>query len=130
MQVSTDNSNWNTVKNITGNTSLTNDYTGLTATGRYVRIYGTARGSIYGYSIYELEVYGTAAGARIATTTTGAANISNEQLISVYPVPAHDQLTISLPEYGQQKSQIILSDINGKVYAVATASGSYAHYRQ
>ncbi len=122
VQVSTDNSNWNTVKNITGNTSLTNDYTGLTATGRYVRIYGTARGSIYGYSIYELEVYGTAAGARMATTTASAVNFSNEQLISVYPVPAHDQLTISLP--GQQKSQIIVSDINGKAYAMATASGN------
>jgi hypothetical protein len=124
VQVSTDNSNWNTVRNITGNTSLTNDYTGLTATGRYVRIYGTARGSSYGYSIYELEVYGTAAGARLETTTPTAAAISNEQLISVYPVPAHENVTITLPENRQQKSQIIVSDLNGKVYTVATATGS------
>ncbi len=122
VQVSTDNSNWNTVRNITGNTSLTNDYTGLTATGRYVRIHGTARGSIYGYSIYELEVYGTPAGARLETTTPAAA-VSNEQLISVYPVPAHDQVTISIPG-NRQKSQIIVSDINGKKYSVANATGN------
>ena len=58
LEVSPDNSNWITVKNITGNTSLTNDYTGLTNTGRYVRMTGTARGSEYGYSLYEFEVYG------------------------------------------------------------------------
>ncbi|WP_343671095.1 cellulase family glycosylhydrolase, partial [Chitinophaga sp.] len=61
VQVSADNTNWTTVKTVSGNTSLANDHTGLSATGRYVRIYGTARGSAYGYSIYELEVYGTLA---------------------------------------------------------------------
>ncbi|GAA4916716.1 hypothetical protein HD597_005576 [Nonomuraea thailandensis] len=32
----------------------------LTATGRYVRLYGTARGTGYGYSLWELQVYGHA----------------------------------------------------------------------
>ncbi|MBO9201025.1 cellulase family glycosylhydrolase [Niastella sp. MAH-29] len=61
LEVSPDNSTWTNVKNITGNTSLTNDYTGLSTTGRYVRMTGTARGTEYGYSLYEFEVYGTAA---------------------------------------------------------------------
>jgi endoglucanase len=56
-------------------------------------------------------------------TTTPAAVVNNEQLISVYPVPAHDQVTIAIPD-NRQKSQIIVSDINGKVYAVATATGN------
>jgi hypothetical protein len=34
------------------------DLTGLNASGRYVRIYGTARATVYGYSIWELQVYG------------------------------------------------------------------------
>jgi len=58
LEVSSDNANWSLVKNVTGNTSLTNDYTGLTATGRYVRLTGTARGTEWGYSLYEFEVYG------------------------------------------------------------------------
>ncbi len=60
IQVSSDNSNWSTIRSVTGNTTTTNDQTGLSGTARYVRIYGTSRATVYGYSIYELEVYGTA----------------------------------------------------------------------
>ncbi len=52
---------WTTLRTITGNTALVNDNTGLSGNARFVRIYGTARGTEYGYSIFELEVYnGTA----------------------------------------------------------------------
>ncbi|MCB2406506.1 Ig-like domain-containing protein [Hymenobacter lucidus] len=61
VQVSDNATAWTTVKTVTGNTTLTNDHTGLSGAGRYVRIYGTARGTTYGYSLYELEVYGTPA---------------------------------------------------------------------
>lgn len=60
IQVSSDASNWTTIQTVTGNTSLVNDYS-VSGNGRYVRVYGTARGTAYGYSIYELEVYGAAA---------------------------------------------------------------------
>ena len=60
IQLSSDNTNWTTLKSITGNTTTTNDQTGLSGTGRYVRIYGTSRATTYGYSLYEIEVYGTA----------------------------------------------------------------------
>jgi aryl-phospho-beta-D-glucosidase BglC (GH1 family) len=59
IQTSADATSWTTIKTVTGNTTLVNDNTGLSGSGRYVRIYGTARGTPYGYSIYELEVYGT-----------------------------------------------------------------------
>jgi beta-glucanase (GH16 family) len=62
VQTSADAANWTTIKPVTGNTALINDHTGLSGTGRYVRIYGTARGTAWGYSLYELEVYGTPAG--------------------------------------------------------------------
>ncbi|GAB3823293.1 carbohydrate-binding protein [Hymenobacter jeollabukensis] len=62
VQVSADAATWTTIRTVAGNATLVNDHTGLTGTGRYVRIYGTARGTAYGYSLYELEVYGTAAG--------------------------------------------------------------------
>jgi aryl-phospho-beta-D-glucosidase BglC (GH1 family) len=122
VQVSSDNANWTTVKNIAGNTSLTNDYTGLSATGRYVRMYGTARGSAYGYSIYELEVYGTAS-ARIAATSAAAEESTLAKRIQVYPVPSKDEVTITLPEF-TQKTQIVVTDLTGKTYYTGTASGS------
>jgi hypothetical protein len=59
IQTSANASTWTTIKTVTGNTTTINDFSGLTGTGRYVRVYGTARGTVYGYSIYELEVYGS-----------------------------------------------------------------------
>jgi beta-glucanase (GH16 family) len=58
IQLSDDGTNWTTIKTVTGNTTLLNDHAGLSGEGRHVRIYGTARGTPWGYSIYELEVYG------------------------------------------------------------------------
>jgi hypothetical protein len=124
VQVSSDNANWTTVKNIAGNTSLTNDHTGLSATGRYVRMYGTARGSAYGYSIYELEVYGTASTTRMTTNATETSEESKlAQRIQVYPVPSKDEVTITLPEISQ-KTQILVTDLTGKTYYTGTASGN------
>lgn len=59
VQTSADANNWTTIRTVTGNTTLLNDLSGLSGSGRYVRIYGTARTTGYGYSIYELEVYDT-----------------------------------------------------------------------
>lgn len=123
LQVSTDNTNWTTVKTIQGNTSLNNDHTGLSATARYVRVYGTARGSDYGYSIYELEVYGSAA-ARQSVAALATDKTSNQKLITVYPVPAHDHVLITIPDGHQQKSKISLCDINGKVYFSGSVTGN------
>jgi len=60
VQVSKDATNWDTVKIVSGNATTVNDHTGLTANGRYIRIYATARATQYGYSIFEVEVYGNA----------------------------------------------------------------------
>lgn len=47
---------WTILKTVTNNAALINDYA-VSGQGRYVRIYGTVRSTIYGYSIYELEIY-------------------------------------------------------------------------
>ncbi|WPQ66470.1 PQQ-dependent sugar dehydrogenase [Chitinophaga sancti] len=89
VQVADTIGNWHTVKNITGNNDLINDHTGLTAAGRYVQIYGTARTTGYGYSIFELEVYGNGA-ARVANY-----NAAPPKVVKIYPNPAYNYLNIS-----------------------------------
>jgi len=59
IQVSNDNVSWATVKSVTGGDGGIDDHN-LSTSGRYVRIYGTARATAYGYSLWEMEVYGTA----------------------------------------------------------------------
>jgi hypothetical protein len=72
VQVSSNASSWTSIKSITNNAALVNDHTGLSGSGRYVRIHGTARGTAYGYSIFELEVYGTPGTSSTVCTGTAA----------------------------------------------------------
>jgi photosystem II stability/assembly factor-like uncharacterized protein len=61
VQVSNDASSWTTIRTITNGDGNVDDLTGLSGTGRYVRIYGTRRATEWGYSLWEFEVYGTPA---------------------------------------------------------------------
>ncbi|WP_157597314.1 discoidin domain-containing protein [Streptacidiphilus rugosus] len=59
IQTSADGSTWTTIWSTTTGTGGTQDLTGLSGSGRYVRMYGTARGTGYGYSLWSFQVYGT-----------------------------------------------------------------------
>ena len=75
IQVSNDAVNWTTIKTVTGNSaSGFLDYTGFNVSGRYVRMYGETRndGSIYGYSIYEFQVWGVQGPAPAINSGTSA----------------------------------------------------------
>ncbi len=51
---------WTTCTSITGNaTTGWITHTFAAQTGRYIRLYGTARTTAYGYSLYDMQVYGT-----------------------------------------------------------------------
>ncbi|WP_199547740.1 discoidin domain-containing protein [Streptomyces sp. N35] len=56
IQTSDDGQNWQTLREVTdGNGGV--DSFDLSGTGRYVRVHGTARGTGWGYSLYEFGVY-------------------------------------------------------------------------
>ncbi|MBP2327886.1 hypothetical protein JOF56_008271 [Kibdelosporangium banguiense] len=59
IQTSPDGNTWTTIYTTTTGNGATDDLTALSGTGRYVRMNGTARGTSYGYSLYEMQVYGT-----------------------------------------------------------------------
>ena len=58
IQVSNDATTWTTVFTETNGNGGTDDITFVSANARYVRVYGTQRGTVYGYSMWEFEVYG------------------------------------------------------------------------
>jgi hypothetical protein len=58
IQTSANNSTWTTIYSTATGTGGTQNLT-VTGTGRYIRMYGTARGTQYGYSLWEFQVYGT-----------------------------------------------------------------------
>ncbi len=58
IEVSVDGVTWVIAKNITNNTTLLNDIDMTGTAARYVRMFGITRGTQWGFSLYELEVYG------------------------------------------------------------------------
>jgi len=64
IQTSDDNTTWRDIYSTTTGKGFKETLT-VSGTGRYVRMYGTARSSAYGYSLWEFQVYGTG-GAPIA----------------------------------------------------------------
>ena len=58
LQTSNDGTTWTTIYSTTTGTGGTQTIP-VSGSGRYVRMYGTARATQYGYSIYEFQVYGT-----------------------------------------------------------------------
>ncbi|WP_237566478.1 discoidin domain-containing protein [Paenibacillus sp. EZ-K15] len=64
IQVSTDTAapvNWTEVYSTSTGDGGTDEIAFAARDARYVRMYGTVRGTSYGYSLYEFEVYGSAA---------------------------------------------------------------------
>ncbi|MER8047348.1 discoidin domain-containing protein [Streptomyces sp. NPDC094032] len=59
IQTSADGTNWTTVYSTTTGDGGTDTLTGLNTSGRYIRLYGTARGTGYGYSLWSFEAYGS-----------------------------------------------------------------------
>jgi hypothetical protein len=68
IQVSNDAANWTPIYSTTAGTGGVNDLTGLTGSGRYIRMYGTVRATGYGYSLYEFEVYASGNGPTSTAT--------------------------------------------------------------
>ncbi len=58
IQTSADGSTWTPIYSTTTGTGGTQNLT-VTGTGRYIRMYGTARATQYGYSLWEFQVFGT-----------------------------------------------------------------------
>ncbi|HEV2343138.1 MAG TPA: discoidin domain-containing protein [Actinocrinis sp.] len=67
IQVSNDATNWTSIYSTTTGPGGTQTLS-VSGSGRYIRMYGTARNTQYGYSIWEFQVYGTGAAPSCGTT--------------------------------------------------------------
>jgi len=58
LQTSEDASSWTTVRAVDNSQGGIEEWSGLAARGRYLRVQGIRRSSQYGYSIFEIQVFG------------------------------------------------------------------------
>ncbi len=69
IQVSSDAATWTTIYTQSNGAGGIETLT-ISGSGRYVRLYGTQRATAYGYSLWELQVYGGSGPVPTATPTT------------------------------------------------------------
>jgi hypothetical protein len=97
---------WPNLKEVYGkSTAATDDWTGLSGTGRYIKFYGITRATQYGFSFWEFEVYGTSGARQISETVIAE---GDEDLMTAYPNPTTGQTTIAvnLPHEGHTAIRI------------------------
>jgi len=99
VQLSTDNvfTENETINTQTASDGGTDDLT-VSGTGRYLRILCTAKAlAPYGYSLYEIEAYGSASAAKKANVAAEEVK-AEETVFAVYRNPASSYIQIAIPE--------------------------------
>lgn len=108
IQVSSDNVTWtNVYANYQGSGATT--LITLSSSARYVKLYAWERATTYGYSLYEIEVYGS-----LNSATKLKGDKVDRVAVNVYPNPSSSQITIS----GLVKADAIeVISLDGRVLA-------------
>ncbi len=110
VQTSLDGITWGPLLAVLDSDGGVDDLTGLSGRGRYLRVYGTRRATAFGYSIYEIDVYGGADGA-LATAQPGQS--ASAEALRLYPNPAATELHLALPA-GVRLQSVAVVDALGR----------------
>ncbi len=103
IQVSNDNSTWTTVYSTTTGTGGQETFP-VTTTARYVRMYGTARATTFGYSIFEFDVYGLTNVAPLAGGNGNGGNGTCPWVGSTAPVATRVQEVLNTMDQAEAAS--------------------------
>ncbi len=124
IEVSSDKTNWTTVYSTTSGNGATDEISFNSVNGRYVRMYGTQRGTSYGYSLYEFEVYEGAAPQVPAVPTGLAASAASSSQINISWSSVSGAIGYDLEVDGT-----VISDMTSPYAHTGLAAGSTHSYR-
>ncbi|MFC1443599.1 glycoside hydrolase family 3 C-terminal domain-containing protein [Streptacidiphilus sp. N1-10] len=105
VQVSNDNSTWTPVYSTTTGTGG-NQSIAVSATDRYLRVYGTARATQFGYSIFELDVYGLTTVAPVTGGNGNGGNGTCSWVGSTAPVAQRVQQVLNTMDQSEELSLV------------------------
>src|SRR6202034_3204287 len=89
IQTSADGTNWTTIYSTTTGTGGTQTLN-VSGTGRYIRMYGTARATQYGYSLWEFQVFTTGSASGCGTTNLALNHPTTASSLENSTFPASD----------------------------------------
>ncbi|MBB6143569.1 hypothetical protein HNQ77_001518 [Silvibacterium bohemicum] len=132
IQVSSDEQTWTTVytQNNGKGGQETLDFPSVTA--RYIRMIGTKRATVYGYSLWEFEVYGASAPLIATQPASQTVNAGNTATFSV-SADGNGPFTyqwlrngVAIPNATAASyiTQVLESGDNGSIFTVAVTNGS------
>lgn len=101
IQVSNDLTTWTSLLPTTTGNGGKDILQKLNGAGRYIRLNLIKRATTFGFSVYEIEVYGSAVVTSLEDETISTSN--------VFPNPFQDKITLNL----LPNSEVELSDMNG-----------------
>ena len=119
----TDNTNTlNMMSNVTADNTLLFTSSSLTnyATSPISVRFTSNNGTISNDDLSSVSAYVNGDAAEVLFSTNGVNEISNDQLVSVYPVPAKDQINVLV----SKKSSVQLMDLSGKLVMTVNANAN------
>ena len=125
IQVSNDNSTWTTIYSTTTGTGGTQTLN-VSATGRYIRMYGTTRATQYGYSIYEFQVYTASEIENTVTVANPGAQTSKAGTAASLQVQASDSASGQTLTYAATglPAGLSINSSTGLISGTPTTAGS------
>ena len=126
IQTSNDATNWTPIYSTTTSDGATDDLTGLSGSGRYVRMYGTVRATQWGYSLWEMEIYaGSGPTATTGPTVTTGPSLTPSRTATLGPTSTRTNTqpagSLNLAAWHQAFSS---SDENGGSAAPSAVDGA------
>ena len=125
IQTSNDNSTWTSIFSTTtgsGGTQTLN----ITGSGRYIRMYGTVRATMYGYSIYEFQVYAGSGTGNTVTVTTPPSQTSTVGTAASLQIQASDSASGQTLTYSAAglPAGLSINASSGLISGTPTATGT------
>ena len=133
VQVSKDNSNWETVRTVTnGAQGAVLDVTNVNRTARYIKVDMTKRATTYGNSLYEIEAYGEPADGVVEISPVPGKAMEGEEISGSSAMVTTIPGTVLITDYSDASSGITVDAYAGNFkngssisYKVNAVAGNY-----
>ena len=124
---------WTNIFSTTTGNGATDDLTGLSGSGRYIRMNGTARATVYGYSLWEFAVYATTGptpttGPSMTPTKTLTPSITPTQVSLGNVVPLYNNTTVLEPETIVDTGTALITRYDDRARDRHAREGNFALY--